>query len=381
MNKKQYIIFLFLLLSTFIGYSQTPGFNYQALILNTTEIQIPGTDIPANKIPLSLEDIQLRFTITNEAGIEYIEEHTIVTDENGMVSLIVGEGTPITSSFSQINWDGKLKYLNVELNILNNNEGFIFLDSQKILYIPHPSSGGSSQVLTVTSTTDLTPPYEEGRLVWMTSFGESGIPSLVIWDGDQWVPVNSDYDATNELGLISVEDATTRGARFPNPAIGDQVWNQLCECIEVYDGTSWVVPKAAVSDVENGLTKEEDIIQLGGELTTPTEITTSATNTLAITNLEESSATDAKMLVVEKDTGILKTQPITSIIKQDQIIIKAVDGQLQFTTPIPITSKDKIEVYRNGARIDFVAIDETTIELEPEAVCYQNDEIRIVQIH
>ena len=139
-NIRKIWLFLFLMTSTIV-LGQTPGFNYQALILNNEEVQIPGTDVTNNKIPLSLEDITLRFTITNDVGIEYTEEHTITTDENGMVSVIVGEGTPINFTFEDINWDGKLKYLNVELNIISNSEGFVFLDTQKILYIPHPSNG------------------------------------------------------------------------------------------------------------------------------------------------------------------------------------------------------------------------------------------------
>ena len=48
-------------------------------------------------------------------------------------SVIVGEGTPVTFTFGDIIWDGNLKYLNVELNIISNNEGFVFLDTQNLL--------------------------------------------------------------------------------------------------------------------------------------------------------------------------------------------------------------------------------------------------------
>ncbi|MDD7914253.1 hypothetical protein [Polaribacter ponticola] len=134
MKLKHKICFFFLLLTSAIALGQTPGFNYQALILNNEEVQIPGTDVTENKIPLSSEDIILRFTITNEAGIEYTEEHKITTEENGMVSIIVGEGTPINFRFEDILWDGKLKYLNVELNILSNNDGFVFRYSKDTLH-------------------------------------------------------------------------------------------------------------------------------------------------------------------------------------------------------------------------------------------------------
>ena len=209
MVAKKLILFLFLLGASFLQ-GQTPGLNYQAVILNTSEIEIPGTNVKENQVPLGLEDVTFRFSISNKNNIEYIEEQTVTTDASGMVSLIVGEGTPISATFNDIVWDGEEKYLNVEIDILSNNDGFIFLDAQKILYIPPP--------------------------------------------------------------------------------------------------------------IRNNTTSTE------------------------------------------------------------QFVITAVDGQLFFTTPLPITDIQKIDVYRNGARISFTQIDANTIQIDKEATCYQGDEIRIVQL-
>jgi hypothetical protein len=213
--KIKIILFFLSFIYANILIAQTPGFNYQALILNSSKILIPGTDVQLGEVPLSLEEIKLRFTITNEFEIEYTEEHAITTDENGMVAVIVGEGTRITNFFKDINWDGKPKFLNVELNIPSDNTRFSFLDTQKILFIPQPSN------------------------------------------------INS----------------------------------------------------------------------------------------------------------------------INSLAEQEQVVIIATDGQLQFTTPLPITNEDNIKVFRNGAFVAFRAINANTIEIEPEAICYKNDKIRIVQLH
>ena len=427
------IILLFLLLvSAFSTSAQTPGFNYQALILNSSEIQIPGTDVSANKVPLGLEDITLRFSITDENGIEYVEEQNILTDENGMVSVIVGEGTPTTNSFSDVNWNGQLKYLNVELNIISDSNGFVFLDTQKILYIPHPSNG-TSNISIIETTSNLAPPYAMGELIWVTNHGINEDPTLMIWNGEAWVPVSNDFDptnelglvvvrdnvirkivfpapetgdqvwnqkcecievydgfnwvhaskdndATNELGLVVVADIAARTARFPMPLAGDQVWNATCKCIEVYNGTNWISIRTGNNTATNGLYKDGTMIKLGGLLIEPTEITTNAQNTFAIKNLVESTAEEDNVLISEKATGILRSRALSSIVQQEQVIITALDGQLQFNTPTSITMVSKIEVYRNGVRIDFTTINATTIELEPEAICYADDKIRIVQI-
>jgi hypothetical protein len=369
-------IILFLLTSTIL-LGQTPGFNYQALILNNEEIQIPGTDVSENNIPLGLEDITLRFTITNESGIEYIEEHTITTDENGMVSIIVGEGTPINFTFSDINWDGKLKYLNVELDILSNNEGFVFLDTQKILYIPHQNNGNDGTIKIVNSLKELTPPYDKGELIWITNFGANGNPTLLIWNDTNWVPVNEDYDDDNELGLIVVENDIARSTKFITPTIGDQVWNNTLKCIQVFDGSNWV---SITTEALNGLHKDGNIVKLGGHLIEPTEITTNETNTLAIKGLQESANKEDLILVVDKKTGVLKQKSLSITSQKKQVIIIASEGQLEFSIPLNLTNADNIDVYRNGVLINFTCLNSSTIKLEPEAICFKDDKIRIVQL-
>jgi hypothetical protein len=376
------IVSLFVISTSYIG-AQTPGFNYQAIILNNAQIQIPGSDIKENQVPLGLEKVVLRFTIENEKGIEYIEEHPITTDENGMISLIVGEGTPISSNFSAILWDGKLKYLNVEINILNSNKGFVLLDNQKILYIPHPTQG--SNVKIVDTIGDLNPPYKKGDLIWVKSFGLNKNPTLMIWDGANWVPVSDDYDPTNELGLLVATNNADRDTKIPSPKTGDQVWNKICGCIQIFNATSWVDIGQDIGKniaISNGLTKTGNLIEFGGLLTKPTEVTTNSSNTLSIKGLEPDVLNDQnEIVVVNSSTGVLKKVATNSLVKVEVILIVASNGQKRFSVPFSITIPQKINVYRNGVRIDFIPVNNTTIELESEAICYQKDEIRIVQFY
>jgi len=524
------ILILVFFMSTSFLYAQTPGMNYQAIILNNATIEIPGTDVKENQVPLGLTEVTFRFSISNENEIEYTEDQTVMTDENGMISLIVGEGTPVYASFDDILWDGKLKYLNVEINILSNNEGFVFLDTQKILYIPH-STNGVSGVTTVDTIDEMTPPYRNGDLVWVENHGENNTPTLMIYNGTEWIPVTDDFDPTNELNLLVVADTATRDIQFSKAKVGDQVWNQNCNCMQVYDGTNWVsvgtasgnltvvandtardtefnpaivgdqvwnqdcvcmqvydgtnwvsvgpatgnvaiattvndldssavagdlvwveafgddniptlmvyngtdwvpvnsdfdprneldltvvanetvrdtqfnpaivgnqvwnqdcgcmqvydgtnwISMSTITGASNGLNVDSNTIKLGGDLINPTVITTSATNTLAIKDLEVSTATTDELVMIEQSTGVLKRRSLTTLVQQKQIIITGNIGQLRFTTPLPITDLDKIDVYRNGARVSFVMVDTSTIELESEAICYQGDEIRIVQLN
>jgi hypothetical protein len=184
--------------------------------------------------------------------------------------------------------------------------------------------------------------------------------------------------------IVATNDAD-RNAIVPSPKAGDQVWNKACNCIQVFDASSWIDIGQGIGNniiISNGLVKNGNSIELGGALTKPTEIKTTPTNSLALQGLETGIVNDQNaIVVVDSNTGVLKKVDANSLIKEEVILIIATDGQKRFTVPLAITNPQKINVYRNGVRIDFTAINGTTIELESEAICYQKDEIRIVQFY
>ncbi len=384
MNLRNIFLLFCLLISNSILLGQTAGFNYQALILSDEKIQIPGTDVTRPSTPLTSKEIIIRFTISNDTDIEYTEEHTIFTDEFGMVSLIVGGGNPITSSFPDINWDGKSKFLDVELKILHKDDDFTLIDSQKILHIPSPGSTTNtntySSIKIITSLDELTPPFNNGDLVWITNYGENNNTTLLIWNETQWIPVNEDFDTKNELRLISVSNTTTRNKSYPKPKTGDVVWNRNCKCVQVYDVSSWT---SIITKASNGLTLSNGNIKLGGKLQEATILETSNTNTLAITGLETDPNNNNNVVVIDKNGVLKQTSKDTFInnLKVKEIIVYANDGQQNFSTPVEISNSNNVNVYRNGINIGFSIVNKNTIKLEPEAICYKNDKVRIVQLY
>lgn len=85
----------------------------------------------------------------------------------------------------------------------------------------------------------------------------------------------------------------------------------------VINNTTGQVKKMSVADMmsvyaSNGLTKVADSIQLGGTLSKPTSITTSATNTLALPGLQSGVATDS-IVVIDPATGVLKRTSLSSV--------------------------------------------------------------------
>ena len=129
------------LLSCFIAVvsmAQTPGFSYQAVILNPDAQSLPGNNVEQGL--LSESDISIRFTIENELGTEYQETHTAKTDAYGMVSLMVGQGMATIGNFTEVAWVGAEKYLKVEIDFTASGGSYESLDRQALTYLPQPLS-------------------------------------------------------------------------------------------------------------------------------------------------------------------------------------------------------------------------------------------------
>ncbi|AZJ35340.1 hypothetical protein [Tenacibaculum singaporense] len=192
-----------------------------------------------------------------------------------------------------------------------------------------------------------------------------------IWDGTSWISIDNNPRRGN--GAPNASSA-------PNPTPGDVYVDTTTGIIYAYDGTTWVTSNSTPS-ANNGLfINASNTIQLGGVLIQPTTIETSTTNTLAISGLENGNTTTDDIVTVDRTTGVLKKVTSSNLLREEVTEITATDGQVTFTG-LTLYTTDKINVYRNGVRIDFTIDNPTTITIEPDATCYAGDEIRIVQLY
>ena len=112
--KKTLLVTLFL--TVFIGFSQTKGLSYQAVILNPSAQEIPGINTASNVLANS--KVVIQFTIVDASGNqEYQETHATTTDPYGMVNLLIGSGIATSgSTFNSISWNGLSKTLQVAID-------------------------------------------------------------------------------------------------------------------------------------------------------------------------------------------------------------------------------------------------------------------------
>jgi hypothetical protein len=132
------IVISLLFFISFIGYSQTNGITYQALILNPAGEQLPG--INNSNAPLANKNICLKFYIIDQnSAVEYVELTRTTTDEFGMVNLIIGTGDQMggyASSFSNIVWNANPKRLKVELSASGTCFTFVEISNQPFTAVP-----------------------------------------------------------------------------------------------------------------------------------------------------------------------------------------------------------------------------------------------------
>ena len=142
--KKILILFLFF---GYIGFGQTNGISYQALILDPVNQELPGFD--NNNAPLANTNVCLKFSIVDELNIiEYEEIFTIKTDSYGMVNLIIGTESQTggyASSFNDIKWSTLPKNLKIDLSVIDGCVDFTEISNAPFTSVPFALFAVSTQ--------------------------------------------------------------------------------------------------------------------------------------------------------------------------------------------------------------------------------------------
>ena len=119
-------------------FAQDNGITYQAVIYSPDAIELPGQD---NMLaPLTNQEVCMRFSFLDDGlASEYQETISIITDEFGMVNLVLGASTQTggyASGFVSVSWDGTSKNLKVELDATGSCSQFVEISNEALSYVP-----------------------------------------------------------------------------------------------------------------------------------------------------------------------------------------------------------------------------------------------------
>ena len=106
--KKLLFLFGFLILTVATLFAQAPQkMSYQAVVRD------------ANSVLVKNHSVSARITIL-QGGISgtpvYVENHSVMTNSNGLMTLEVGDGTVVSGSMEAINWANGPFYLKSEID-------------------------------------------------------------------------------------------------------------------------------------------------------------------------------------------------------------------------------------------------------------------------
>jgi len=125
---KKNILFLALLLLSTTSFGQAPdGVNYQAVIRNLSGTLVANTTIA----------IRIQLKQTSASGtIVFQERHSVTTSAQGVVNLVIGQGTLLGGNISTINWAAGPYFVSLGVSF-SNGTNYLDYGSQQLMSVPY----------------------------------------------------------------------------------------------------------------------------------------------------------------------------------------------------------------------------------------------------
>lgn len=247
--KKLYLTFLFFLCFLPFAFAQNIpyGMKYQAVARDLS-----------GKI-LAEKEISLRISLVShhtDQVAHYTEVHKITTNQFGLFSIVVGEGTVEKGLFTEIPWSTEDIWMQVDIKTAKSAE-FLTISSSKLLAVPYAFHAGTANQLTNQNTVDggKTPgvPAQNWSL-----FGNSNVD-----------PTTDFLGATNYADLVMI---TNNLDRLRITKDGDiNIANNLNVGNDVYIGNDLIVEKDVLLNKGGGATTNKGPFTVSE--TSPTTLT------------------------------------------------------------------------------------------------------------
>jgi hypothetical protein len=124
---KKTITFFVLLVSTAIFAQAPQKMSYQAVLRNVNNVLVANTSVG-----MRISILQGSATGTPV----YIENQSPTTNSSGLVSLEIGGGTPVTGTFSSINWAGNTYFIKTETDPIGGTN-YTITGTSQLLSVPY----------------------------------------------------------------------------------------------------------------------------------------------------------------------------------------------------------------------------------------------------
>jgi hypothetical protein len=188
--KKLVLSIIFFFVTTYM-FSQVPpqAISYQAVIRNSNGNAYGDKDV---MIKVSILESSTTGTVI------YSEEHSIITDKWGMVSLEVGNGTPVSGTFADIDWGSNSFFCKTEVDLLNG-QGYEDVGISQFISVPYALYSGRAGTVDVVDYNQIinVPVLFSGDYNDLTN-----TPDFTGWDTDVSDDFSGDYNSLTNLPTL-----------------------------------------------------------------------------------------------------------------------------------------------------------------------------------
>jgi hypothetical protein len=187
---------------------------------------------------------------TASGTVIYSENHTVTSNNNGLISLEIGAGSVLTGSFSAIDWTSGPYFLETEVDPTGGS-AYTISSVNQFLSVPYAKYADKAGSTSGAAGGDLGGTYPNPSVVRIQSLPISTVlPTSyegLIWNGTEWSP------GPTVTGLASGD----LGASYPNPTVVKLQSQPVSATVPavnealVWNGTAWA-PGANVTGAAGG---------------------------------------------------------------------------------------------------------------------------------
>lgn len=333
-------LLLLILFMSLVSYSQTPQFfKYQAVVRDAAGL------LAVNRI-VSIRTSILAGSATGSSV--YSETQTLSTNDYGVVSLNIGNGTLVSGSFSTINWSLGNYFVKNELDITGGSS-YVFMGTSQLVSVPYAlyseKSGNSISDHDTSATNEIQLLSISGDSLHITSGNSVYLSGAVDLDASQ----------TNELQNLNLQNDTLSISSgnyvvFQNYTDADTDSTNEIQSISINNDTislsnsnSIVIPQISIVGTANQINVSN--VSSNYTLSTPQDISMTSSPTFSGITLSpnplnlSSGGTNAQLLpisggVVYSNASQLQITPSGTV---GQYLTSNASGTPLWTTPPPTT--------------------------------------------
>ena len=136
---KKFFLSFYLITLCVLIFAQTPdSFNYQAIVRN------------ASGAAVSEHTVSFHFSIregSTTGSVVYSENHSRTTNQFGLVTLAIGNGTDKTGSFNALSWGANTYYLKIEIDV-TGGAAYVDMGTIQLLSVPYALHAKTAETIT-----------------------------------------------------------------------------------------------------------------------------------------------------------------------------------------------------------------------------------------